>query len=75
MTLEQYLRHELANGAIDFTFRATSFNGGPVEIYIHPLNRDGRTTPTLLVEGDTVREKRHVWLMPPSPLDPSVLLR
>lgn len=57
MTLEQYIREELARGAIDFRFRAHSFNGGPVEIYIHPLNQSGNTTPTLLVEGDTVREK------------------
>ena len=56
-TLEQFLRRALAAGAIDFAVRAHSFNGGPVEIYIYPLNRNGDTTPTLLVEGNTVREK------------------
>lgn len=52
--LEDYLRKELAEGKIDFTFRAYSYDGSPVEIYIHPLNRDGNTTPLLVVEGNTL---------------------
>lgn len=57
MTLEAYIRQELAEGKIDFRFRAHSYAGGPVEIYIHPIDKNGQTTPLLLVEGDTVREK------------------
>lgn len=56
MTLEQYLKHELAEGKIDFWFRA-AVHDGQVELYIHPANKSGQTTPTLIVEGDTVRAK------------------
>jgi hypothetical protein len=58
-TLEQYLRDEYADGKIDFWFRVHTFNGGPVEIYIHPMNEHGETTPVLIVDGNTVRPK--VW--------------
>lgn len=58
-SLEQYLREEMSEGKIDFIFRAHSYQGGPVEIYIHPYNRDGSTTPLMIVEGNTVREK--IW--------------
>ena len=58
MTLEQYIRQEHANGTIDFRFRAHVVDGR-VEIYIHPLNRDGLTTPTLIVTGDCVQPR--VW--------------
>jgi hypothetical protein len=56
-TLEEYIRNEYAEGKIDFTFRASiwPWKGGPVTIYIHPLGKDGQTTPNLTVEGDTVR--------------------
>jgi hypothetical protein len=57
VTLEEYIRYELAEGKIDFRFRAHSFEGGPLEIYIHPLDKDGQTTPLLIVEGNTVRPK------------------
>lgn len=53
MTLEEYLKYEGAEGKIDFNFRATIY-AGRVVIYIHPAGRDGRTTPNLTVEGDTV---------------------
>lgn len=55
MTLEEYFRYELAQGKIDFTLRASTFAGGPVECYIRPTGRDGTTTPSLMVEGNTVR--------------------
>jgi hypothetical protein len=58
MTLEDYIKFEFAAGKIDFAFRAHVYQG-VVEIYIHPAGKDGTTTPTLIVEGDTVREK--VW--------------
>lgn len=57
MTLEEYLRYELSEGKIDFRFRAASYDGGPVEIYIHPDGKAGKTTPLLIVEGNTVRPK------------------
>lgn len=53
MTLEDYIRSEYAEGKIDFAFRATVFEGS-VKIYIHPLNRDGNTTPTVEVKGDVI---------------------
>jgi hypothetical protein len=56
MTLEQYFKSECAKGALDFALRATVF-AGVVELYVHPANRDGDTTPPLIVEGDRVRPK------------------
>jgi hypothetical protein len=53
-TLEDYLRKELHEGKIDFTFRATAGNDDRVHIYIHPLNAGGETTPPLLVKGNLV---------------------
>lgn len=64
MTLEDYLRQEYARGRrvndrhipiIDFRLRVAICGDSPVEIYIHPDGCDGDTTPTLLVEGNTVR--------------------
>lgn len=56
MTLEEYFKYEYEQGKIDFSARISVFNG-EVEVYIHPTGKDGNTTPTLLVEGNTVREK------------------
>lgn len=57
MTLEDYFRHEVAQGKIDFTVRAAVYGDSPVEIYIHPTGRDGLTTASLIVVGDTVHVK------------------
>lgn len=56
MTLEEYFKYEYEQGKIDFSARISVFNG-EVEVYIHPTGKDGNTTTTLLVEGNTVREK------------------
>lgn len=56
MTLEEYFRHEIEAGAIDFAVRATVVED-KVEVYIHPLNRGGNTTPTLIVKGNLVVPK------------------
>jgi hypothetical protein len=56
MTLQEYFTREYAQLKIDHIVRASVFNG-VVEIYIHPLGRDGQTTPVLIVEGNTVRPK------------------
>lgn len=53
MTLEEYLKYEYAGGKIDFSMRASVYNG-VVEIYIHPTGRDGTTTPSLIIKGNTV---------------------
>jgi hypothetical protein len=55
--LEAYLRHELSEGKIDFVFRASSFDGSPVEIYIHPIGRHGMTTPSLVVRCNALSVK------------------
>jgi hypothetical protein len=55
MTLEDYIKREYAEGKIDFRFRASVY-AGVVEIYVHPLGKDGTTTPSLIVEGNTVRQ-------------------
>ncbi len=61
MTLEQYFRQEYARGRqvgdrvvpiIDYALRVAV--NGSVEVYIHPAGCAGETTPTLLVEGNTV---------------------
>jgi hypothetical protein len=56
MTLEAYFRAEFGEGKIDHALRAHVADG-EVLIYIHPDGRDGRTTPLLVVEGNTVRAK------------------
>jgi hypothetical protein len=56
IVLEQYLKAEYDEGKIDHIVRAHVFNG-VVEIYIHPHGRDGRTSPMLIVEGNSVRPK------------------
>jgi hypothetical protein len=53
MTLEDFFKQETA-GCQDFRLRATSWNGR-VQIYIYPLGKDGGTTPTLDVVGNSVR--------------------
>jgi hypothetical protein len=60
MTLEDYFKHELADGKIDFSLRASVFDG-VVEFYIHPSGRNGTTTPSLIVNGNTVRLKPGSW--------------
>lgn len=60
MTLEEYFRFEYGSEPtpkIDFTLRIALTDKG-VEFYIHPSGRDGTTTPMLLVNGDTVTEKK-----------------
>lgn len=54
MTLQEYFQHEYENGTIDFSLRASVWEGA-VTIYIHPIGKDGTTTPSLIVEGNTVR--------------------
>jgi hypothetical protein len=68
MTLEDYFKYEYGGGKIDHTLRASVYNG-VVEIYIHPSGKNGNTTPSLLVEGNTVRLKPGSW----SPEWPSVV--
>lgn len=53
MTLEDYIKQEYAEGKIDFAFRAHVWDG-KVTIYIHPQGKDGRTTPSVQVIGNTV---------------------
>lgn len=53
MTLEEYLRYEYADGKIDFSMRVGVYD--EVRVYIHPTGRNGTTTPSLVVEGNTVR--------------------
>jgi hypothetical protein len=55
-TLEEYFKSECAKGTLDFALRATLVDG-VVSLYIHPAGRHGDTTPTLIVEGDSVRQK------------------
>ncbi len=52
MTLEEYLRRELARGAIDFRIRASA-DDGTVRFYIHPQGRDGDTRDWV-VNGNAV---------------------
>jgi hypothetical protein len=54
MMLEQYLKREYAEGKIDFQFRAHVSPDGVVEIYIHPVGKNGMTTPSLVITGDVV---------------------
>lgn len=56
MTLEEYFRYEAAEGKIDFSLRASCYD--EVEVYIHPTGRDGKTTPSLVVKGNTVQLKK-----------------
>jgi hypothetical protein len=60
MTLEEYFRREYASDParpkIDYRLRISVHDDG-VELYIHPDSRDGDTTPTLLVRGNTVEPK------------------
>lgn len=53
MTLEDYFRAEYRGGKIDFSLRVECSDG--VKIYIYPSGKAGETTPTLQVQGNTVR--------------------
>ena len=53
MLLEDYSKAEVAQGKIDFIVRAHVYDG-VVTIYIHPMGKDGRTTPSARVHGNTV---------------------
>lgn len=64
MTLAEYLIHEYKQGKIDHSLRCHIDDRGQVEIYIHPLNASGLTTPTLIVHGNTVIEKQYKGLKP-----------
>jgi hypothetical protein len=54
MTLEDYFKHEYAEGKIDFSLRISVYQD-IVECYIHPSGKSGTTTPSLVVQGNTVR--------------------
>ena len=56
MTLQEYFQLEHDAGKIDFALRAHCWEG-EVQIYIHPAGKDGITTPTLVVTGNTVTPK------------------
>lgn len=61
--LEQWLRREFSlRGVIDYTFRAFVSPEG-VDLYIHPLNQSGDTTPLLLVKGSelTIHPSVTTW--------------
>jgi hypothetical protein len=58
MTLEQYLRKEMSEGKIDFAFRARLSIDDRVVIYIHPANKNGDTTPDLIVDGNYIIDRK-----------------
>lgn len=60
MTLEDYFRAEYGEGKIDFSLRVHC-SGPIVTVYVHPSGKDGRTTPTLLVSGNTVSVAPGSW--------------
>lgn len=53
MNLEEYFKREGAEGKIDFILRAETWDG-VTRFYVHPMNRDGLTTPNLQVVGDQI---------------------
>lgn len=57
MTLEDYIKSQIAKGALDFTFRATSYHG-QVQIYMRPLHvSEGEiadTTPSCRVQQNEI---------------------
>lgn len=53
MTFEEYLKKEIAEGKIDFRFRASNYDG-TVRIYVHPDGKNGSTTPTGQVTENTL---------------------
>ena len=57
MTLEEFIKSEYAGGKIDFRFRAHVHEGVVEIFYVHPLGKDGNTTPTMIVTGNSVAEK------------------
>lgn len=59
MTLQEYFFWEYYSGGpdspkIDYALRASVQPTGEVDLYIHPAGRDGSTTPTLKVQGNSV---------------------
>ncbi len=54
MTLEQFFRDAAAD-SVHNDFRLVVAVHDKVTIYIHPLGRNGDTTPSLVVDGNTVR--------------------
>jgi len=57
ITFEEYIKSQIAKGALDFTFRATSYHG-QVQVYIRPLRVNdgeiGDTTPTCRVQQNEI---------------------
>lgn len=53
MTLEEYFKHEAAEGKIDYHLRCECWDG-KVHFYVHPLGRDGLTTPNLQIVDDHI---------------------
>jgi len=58
LTLEEYLRHESAQGHIDHMIRAHVFEGR-VTFYVHPYGHDGQTQD-YEVAGNTLGPNRDV---------------
>lgn len=57
MTLQDYLFWEYHSDPmpkIDYSMRVFVDLDGSVSLYIHPTGRDGSTTPTLKVQGNSV---------------------
>lgn len=48
----------MSEGKIDFSFRARLNISDRVVIYIHPLNKNGDTTPDLIVDGNYVIDRK-----------------
>jgi hypothetical protein len=60
ISFESYLRTELAQDKIDFSFRAAITNIGVV-VYIHPTDKDGATTPLLRVQDNILSVAPNSW--------------
>lgn len=54
ITLDKYLRKEMAEGKIDFAFRAAETEDGHIYFYVHPQGKDGDTRDFYLNEQDQV---------------------
>ena len=59
MTLEDYLKHEMSEGKIDFELRAIEAEEGRISFYIHPTGADGRTRD-YVVDGNELREDEKI---------------
>lgn len=53
-TFEDYLRHSMAGGAVDFTFRCLSGTGEGLQFYVHPAGQGG-VTLNFLVQGNQLQ--------------------